>query len=85
MGNPWKGGFICMYGYKTFTEITDMGPFVTKLLLQVPEGMGPKELGADALKIYVERKSAKDGKIILLRIFSILSFPESHRKVFSRL
>ncbi|HIQ99746.1 MAG TPA: prolyl oligopeptidase family serine peptidase [Candidatus Scybalocola faecavium] len=67
MGNPWKGGFICMYGYKTFTEITDMGPFVTKLLLQVPEGMGPKELGADALKIYVERKSAKDGKIIFTK------------------
>lgn len=67
MGNPGKGGIICMYGYKTFTEITDMGPFVTKILLQVPEGMELAEITPDTLEIYVERKSARDGKIIFTR------------------
>ena len=58
-----------MYTYKTFTTITDMGPYVTKLIIQLPDGIGISQLHPETLEVYVERKSKVTGDLIYTKNF----------------
>lgn len=50
-------------GYFTIVKITDFGPYVTKLILPMPEAV--KEVTADSFVVYVERMDDK-GEILHL-------------------
>lgn len=54
-----------MYNYKTVTQITDIGPYITKLILEMPEEIGPGMVHADTFNVYVERKNIDTGEIIM--------------------
>lgn len=73
-----------MYCYKTFTQITDMGPYVTKLLLKLPTEAIGQRLATESLKIYTERKSAKTGEIILFKDLFHPEIPGAPAKGFQK-
>src|SRR5690606_35450059 len=49
--------------YYTITEITDYGPYVTKLVLAMPKNV--KSVKPECFSVYVERKDKK-GEILML-------------------
>jgi predicted peptidase len=51
--------------YYTHTEITDYGPFTTKIILPLPEKVSASDVSADKFSVYVERKDKK-GEILSL-------------------
>ncbi|MBQ9325491.1 MAG: prolyl oligopeptidase family serine peptidase [Clostridia bacterium] len=51
--------------YYQIIDITDFGPFVTKLVLCMPRPVSPAELTADQFSVYVEIRD-KDGQMIRL-------------------
>ncbi len=54
-----------MFKYKTFTEVTDNGPYITKLILQAPEKIEAPQISIDTFNVYVERKDPETGKVFL--------------------
>lgn len=55
------------YSYKTVTQITDYGPYITKIILPLTESIKTEVLAKDTFKVYVERRNKKTGEIIQLR------------------
>lgn len=53
--------------YYTMTEITDYGPFITKLVLPMPANVKAEAVKPDCFSVYVERKDRK-GEILELPI-----------------
>lgn len=53
--------------YKKIIEITDFGPCVTKIILQLPDKTGAEALSQDTFRVYVEKKVKKPGQIINLK------------------
>ena len=51
-----------MRGYFTITRITDFGPYVTKIILPVPETVASDRVCADQFSVYVERMDP-EGKL----------------------
>ena len=54
-----------MYTYRTFTEVTDNGPYITKLILRAPEKIEAPQIDKDTFNVYVERKEPETGKVFL--------------------
>ncbi|GAE93111.1 hypothetical protein JCM21714_2149 [Gracilibacillus boraciitolerans JCM 21714] len=54
--------------YKTVTEVTDWGgPYVTKLILPLPESVESEILAEDTFNVYVERRNKINGDVLELR------------------
>ncbi|WP_261301580.1 prolyl oligopeptidase family serine peptidase [Paenibacillus andongensis] len=51
--------------YYTITEITDYGPFITKLVLPMPVNVTAEAVNPQCFSVYVERKDQK-GEILML-------------------
>ncbi|MDE6838469.1 MAG: hypothetical protein K2P33_08730, partial [Acutalibacter sp.] len=51
-----------MYPYKTFTIVTDNGPYITKLILKAPKSVRAECIDKDTFSVYVERIDPKTGK-----------------------
>jgi hypothetical protein len=56
-----------MAGYKTFTSAADMGPYVSKLILELPEKVRTEFVDKDCFSVYVERKDAETGEVVLAK------------------
>lgn len=54
-----------MYPYKTFTEVTDNGPYITKLILCAPQAVRAECVDKDTFSVYVERKNPHTGEVFL--------------------
>ncbi len=54
-----------MYTYKTFTTVTDNGPYITKLILNAPEKLCASQIGTETFNVYVERKNPETGEIFM--------------------
>ena len=52
-------------GYYTLTRVTDYGPYVTKLILPVPEPVTQSSLSPDAFSVYLERLDGR-GELLML-------------------
>ena len=52
-----------MYPYKTFTEVTDNGPYITKLILCAPQAVRAECVDKDTFSVYVERKNPHTGEV----------------------
>ncbi|MEH7096313.1 prolyl oligopeptidase family serine peptidase [Neobacillus vireti] len=53
--------------YMTVTEVTDYGPYITKIILPLPESIKSEALSEDTFNIYVERRSKETGEVLQLR------------------
>lgn len=53
--------------YTTVTEVTDYGPYVTKIILPLPETVKSEVLSKDTFNVYVERRNKKNGEVLRLR------------------
>lgn len=56
-----------MAGYKTFTSAADMGPYVSKLILELPEKVRTEFVDKAGFSVYVERKDAETGEVVLAK------------------
>lgn len=54
-----------MKNYKTFTTMTDYGPFITKLILQLPCEVTKNDLSIDSFNVYAECRDLYTGKILM--------------------
>lgn len=54
-----------MLPYRTLTEITNNGPYVTKLILPMPVEIGANDVTPETFSVYVERKNRNTGEIVL--------------------
>ena len=54
-----------MATYRTFTTVGDNGPFVSKLILELPRAVRTKDLDEGTFSVYVERLDPKTGEIAL--------------------
>lgn len=54
-----------MYKYKTITEITDNGPYITKVILFSPEEILANIVDKDTFSVYVERKNPYTGELFM--------------------
>jgi predicted peptidase len=53
--------------YMTVTEVTDYGPYITKIILPLPQFVKSEVLSEDTFSVYVERRSKKNGEVLQLR------------------
>ena len=53
--------------YMTVTEVTDYGPYITKIILPLSQSIKSEALSEDTFNVYVERRSKKTGEVIQLR------------------
>ena len=53
-----------MLRYKTYTEMTDFGPYITKLILELPERVRAGELTDTTFHVYAECREA-DGSVVI--------------------
>jgi predicted esterase len=53
--------------YKTVTEVTDYGPFITKIILPLPESVSSEALSEETFNVYVERRDKKTGDVVQVR------------------
>ena len=54
-----------MYSYKTFTEVTDNFPYITKLILKAPQPVRAECVDKDTFSVYVERIDPTTGEVLL--------------------
>jgi len=54
-----------MYSYKTVTVVTDNGPYITKVILSLPEEVNAAMVAKDTFSVYVERKNPYTGEVFL--------------------
>ncbi|MDQ0200419.1 hypothetical protein [Neobacillus ginsengisoli] len=53
--------------YMTVTEVTDYGPYISKIILPLSESVKSEVLSEDTFNVYVERRSKKTGEVLQLR------------------
>lgn len=53
-----------MSNYKTFTAIADSGPFIRKLILDMPCSVGRNDVGIDSFNVYTERHYVGSDEVI---------------------
>jgi predicted esterase len=53
--------------YMTVTEVTDYGPYITKIILPLSQSIKSEALSEDTFNVYVERRSKKTGEVLKLR------------------
>lgn len=56
---------VMSQGYYTLTRVTDFGPYVTKLILPVPEPVPAEAVSPESFSVYVERLDER-GEVLLL-------------------
>lgn len=54
-----------MYRYSTFTQITDNGPYITKLILKAPRPVRAECVDRDTFSVYVQRVDPHTGEVFL--------------------
>lgn len=54
-----------MRSYRSLTEVTNNGPYVTKLILPMPIEIKDGDVTPDMFSVYVERKNRQTGEIVL--------------------
>ena len=54
-----------MLPYRSVTEITNNGPYVTKLILPMPIEIKDGDVTTDMFSVYVERKNRETAEIVL--------------------
>ena len=59
-----------MLRYKTYTEMTDFGPYITKLILELPERVRAGELTDTTFHVYAECHEA-DGSVMLFTLNAV--------------
>lgn len=64
-----------MSKYKTFTTITDMGPYVTKLVLEMPVEVRKSDINEKSFNVYVERKNIGSDEVILSMAYFAFNAP----------
>jgi predicted peptidase len=62
-----KGDIKMNRTYKTVTKITDYGPYITKIILPLPEVVKSEALSKDTFNVYVERRDKKTGEVVQVR------------------
>ncbi len=55
-----------MADYMTCTALTDAGPFVTRLLLSMPEEVAAGAAGPGTFSVFVQRRNRTTGELISL-------------------
>ncbi|BCJ96304.1 hypothetical protein acsn021_38730 [Anaerocolumna cellulosilytica] len=50
--------------YSTITEVYDLGPFVSKIIVEVGQPLWECDVNEETFQVYVERKDKKSGEII---------------------
>lgn len=58
-----------MEKYQIVTTVTDMGPYVSKLILHLPCEARCTEISAKSWNVYVERRDRKTGKVVASKDF----------------
>ncbi|MEH7118794.1 prolyl oligopeptidase family serine peptidase [Neobacillus vireti] len=53
--------------YMTATEVTDYGPYITKIILPLSESIKSEVLSENTFNVYVERRSKETGEVLQLR------------------
>jgi predicted peptidase len=53
--------------YKTIAEVYDLGPFISKVILEPEQPLGDCSLERDTFQVYVKRKDKKTGEILKIR------------------
>ncbi len=53
--------------YTTFTQVTDWGPFITKIVVPLPEEVKSASLSTDTFNVYVEKRNKITGEILMMR------------------
>ncbi len=56
-----------MARYRTFTTVTDNGPYVTKLILELPQAVRTQDVDEGTFSVYVERIDPETGEIALAK------------------
>ncbi len=56
-----------MARYRTFTTVTDNGPYVTKLILELPGAVRTQDVDEGTFSVYVERIDPETGEIALAK------------------
>lgn len=56
-----------MAGYKTFTSAADMGPYISKLILELPEKVRDEFVCAEGFNVFVERCDRETGEVVLAK------------------
>jgi predicted esterase len=54
--------------YMTVTEVTDYGPYITKVILPLSISVKSETISEDTFNVYVERRNKKTGEVLELRI-----------------
>ncbi|MBR2811629.1 MAG: prolyl oligopeptidase family serine peptidase [Solobacterium sp.] len=54
-----------MYAYRTFTVVTDNGPYITKLILHAPTAVNAAQIQNDTFNVYVERKDPETKEVFM--------------------
>lgn len=54
-----------MLSYRTFTEVTDNGPYITKLILDMPQEVCAEQVGPGTFSVYVERIDNYTGEVFM--------------------
>ncbi len=52
--------------YNTIAEVTDLGPFISKIVLETGQSLFNCEIDPDTFQVYVTRKDRKTGKVLQL-------------------
>lgn len=66
-----------MARYKTFTTVGDMGPLVTKLILELPQEVRPTDCPTSAFSVYVERVDLEKGGVALSKGHALTDAPSA--------
>jgi predicted peptidase len=53
--------------YTTVVEVTDYGPYITKIIIRLPGPVKSKAISKDTFNVYVERKDKRTGEVVHVR------------------
>lgn len=56
-----------MAGYRTYTSAADMGAYISKLVLDLPEEARSEFIGKDTFNVFVERRDPATGEVVLAK------------------
>ena len=53
-----------MAGYKSFTTVGDSGPYVSKLILELPASVRANDVTDRSFNVFVERRDIVTGEVV---------------------
>lgn len=66
-----------MARYKTYTTVGDMGPFVDRLILELPQEVRPTDCSTSAFSVYIERMDLEKGGVALSKGHTLTDAPSA--------